>query len=116
PDNPKVEKKSDGRERVIKYVTPYGDTVDAMLPNHPDYPNFWLETDKLKDHCWKIDGHPYLLITEGFIDALIPTSEGIPTIALTGVENGLTGNKHDKEGKRYLVPVLRRFAELGFGF
>jgi len=116
PDNPKVEKKSDGTERVIKYVTPYDCEVDAMLPNHPDYPNFWLETDKLKDHCWKIDGHPYLLITEGFIDALIPTSEGIPTIALTGVENGLTGSKHDKEGKRYLVPVLRRFAELGFGF
>ncbi|SKB13083.1 conserved hypothetical protein [Planktothrix sp. PCC 11201] len=115
PNKPKVEKKADGTERVIKYVTPFGCEIDAMLPIHPDHPNFWTDTERLKDHCWKIDDHPCLLITEGFIDALIPTSQGIPTVALTGVENGLTGSKHDKEGKRYLVPVLRSFAELGFG-
>jgi putative DNA primase/helicase len=116
PDKPKVERKSDGTERAIKYVTPSGCEIDAMLPNHPDYPDLWTNPEELKKHCWTVDGHPCLLITEGFIDALIPTSEGVPTIALTGVENGLTGSKHDKEGKRFLVAGLRRHAELGLGF
>lgn len=116
PDKPKVERKSDGTERAIKYVTPSGCEIDAMLPNHPDYPDLWTNPEELKKHCWTVDGHPCLLITEGFIDALIPTSEGVPTIALTGVENGLTGSKHDKEGKRFLVAGLRRYAELGLGF
>ncbi|CAD5934028.1 hypothetical protein PCC9214_01481 [Planktothrix tepida] len=70
PDNPKVEKRTDGTERATKYVTPYGCEIDAMLPNHPEYPNFWLHGDELKKHCWSIDDRFYILITEGFIDAL----------------------------------------------
>ncbi|MBD2482301.1 VapE domain-containing protein [Planktothrix sp. FACHB-1365] len=116
PNDPKVEKRADGTERTIKYVTPFGCEIDAMLPNHPEYPNFWLHGDELKKHCWSIDDRFYILITEGFIDALIATSHGFPTIALTGVENGLTGSKRDPEGKRFLVPTLRYFVALGFGF
>ncbi|MBD2481552.1 VapE domain-containing protein [Planktothrix sp. FACHB-1365] len=116
PNDPKVEKKAGGTERVIKYITPFGCEIDAMLPVHPDYPNFWTDVEELKKRCWIINDHPYLFVTEGFIDALIATANGFPTIALTGVENGLTGSKRDPEGKRFLVPTLRHFAELGFGF
>jgi putative DNA primase/helicase len=59
---------------------------------------------------------PYILLTEGVFKALAGCSNGIPTISLLGVEQGLTGKARDPENQRFLVPALRKLAEAGFGF
>lgn len=111
PDEPTVKTQPNGKQRVIKYLTPAKGEVDAMLPKHPLWEHeYWEDIEILEMYCWEIDGEPHIILTEGFIDALIATEKGLPTIALTGVENGLTGSKRDTESKRYLVPVLRRYA------
>ncbi|QDZ39820.1 DUF3854 domain-containing protein [Euhalothece natronophila Z-M001] len=113
PDQPWSGKQG---KKAPKYRTPYKDNIDAMLPINPHDPNFWNNEEELKQACWIIDGVPCLIITEGLFKAIQGTANGLPTIALTGVENGLTGSKDDKESKRYLVDQPRRYAELGFGF
>jgi hypothetical protein len=55
-------------------------------------------------------------LTEGVFKALAGCSNGIPTISLLGVEQGLTGKARDPENQRFLVPALRKLAEAGFGF
>ncbi len=82
-----------------------------MLPTHPDDPTFWDDMETLKKETFTRKGCPYLLITEGFFKAIAGTANGIPTIALIGVENGLTGRKRDEQGERHLVPSLKIFAE-----
>ena len=57
-----------------------------------------------------------LLVTEGGFKAIAACSHDIPTIALLGVEMGLTPTKDDPQGKRYLVPSLENLALIGFGF
>ena len=112
PDRPW---RSDSKEKAPKYRTALGD-YDAMLPSYPDDPKLFLNLEDLKKRAFIIDGHPCLLLTEGFFKALAGCAMGIPTIALLGVEMGLTSRKADPQGKRYLVPALERLARAGFGF
>jgi putative DNA primase/helicase len=97
-----------------KYRT-RGGKYDALILRHPTDSNYW-EPDRLKEKCWKVDGHPCILLSEGGFKAISGCSNGIPTIALLGVENGLTGKKDDVQGKGYLVPALKKYAEAGLGF
>ncbi|MBE9128201.1 MULTISPECIES: DUF3854 domain-containing protein [unclassified Coleofasciculus] len=112
PDKPW---RNDGDKKAPKYRSPLGE-YDAMLPIHPGDPNYWRDLEALKERCYNIDGHPCLVLTEGFFKAIAGCSHGIPTIALLGVEMGLTSAKADIQGKRYLVPTLERLARAGFGF
>jgi putative DNA primase/helicase len=116
PDKPW---KSEGTDKKApKYRTPQEleGGYDAMLPSHPTNKKYWADLEALKEHCWKIDGRPYLIITEGFFKAIAGCSNGLPTIALLGVEMGLTSAKADSQGKRYLVKSLEKYAKAGFGF
>ncbi|MGK7935457.1 MAG: DUF3854 domain-containing protein, partial [Xenococcaceae cyanobacterium] len=113
PDKPWADKQG---KKAPKYRTASGDEYDALLPIHPTDPNYWNNLPQLKEHCYKINGHPLLLLTEGGFKAISACSHGIPTIALMGVEMGLTPSKNDPQGKRYLVPSLEDYAQAGFGF
>jgi len=88
---------------------------DAFLPQHPTDKNYW-EPENLKQHCYRIDDRPYLLITEGPFKAISGCSNGLPTIALMGISMGLTAKASDLQNKRYLVPALESYACAGFGF
>jgi putative DNA primase/helicase len=107
--------KGEGDKKAPKYRSSLGE-YDVMLPTHPDDPTYWLDLEMLKQVCYKVDGHPCLVLTEGFFKAIAGCSNGIPTIALLGVEMGLTSAKDDIQGKRYLVPTLDKYARAGFGF
>src|SRR4028118_2301585 len=110
PDTPK--KKKNGKDQ--KYDSPTGE-FDAFVPPSPDNPLYW-EIEALKREAFYINDVPYILLTEGVIKALAGCSNGIPTISLLGVEQGLTGKARDPENQRFLVPALRKLAEAGFGF
>jgi putative DNA primase/helicase len=112
PDKPW---KAEGDKKAPKYRSPLGD-YDAMLPSHPEDKRYWHDMEALKKRCWHHDEHPYLVVTEGFFKAIAGCSNGIPTIALLGVEMGLTSREADPQGKRYLVAALEKFARAGFGF
>ena len=112
PDKPW---KSEGDKKAPKYRSPLGE-YDAMLPSHPTDPYYWDDIAGLKQKAYSIDGHPCLLVTEGFFKAIAGCSNDTPTIALLGVEMGLTPKDADPQGKRYLVPTLERYAKAGFGF
>ncbi|NJO99042.1 MAG: DUF3854 domain-containing protein [Pleurocapsa sp. CRU_1_2] len=103
PDKPWTDKQG---KKAPKYRTAAGDEYDALLPKHPTDPNYWLDIEKLKERCYQINGHPMLLITEGGFKAIAPCSHDLPTLALLGVEMGLTSSKNDPQGKRYLVRQL----------
>ena len=103
-------------KKAPKYRTAAGDEYTALLPKHPTDKNYWLDIEALKERCYQINGHPMLVVTEGGFKAIALCSHSIPTIALLGVEMGLTPAKEDPQGKRYLVPELERFARVGFGF
>ena len=60
PDQPWADKQG---KKASKYRTAAGDEYDALLPKHPTAPNYWLDTEKLKDRCYQINGHPMLLVT-----------------------------------------------------
>ena len=113
PDRPWSNKPG---HKAPKYRTARGDEYTALLPKHPTDKTYWLDIDSLKKRCYQINGHPYLVVTEGGFKAIALCSQGIPTIALLGVEMGLTPAKDDPQGKRYLVPELERFARQGLGF
>jgi len=106
--------RNDGEKKAPKYRSPLGE-FDAFLPPSPDNPIYW-EIEHLKRQAFYLNDHPYILITEGIFKAIAGCSNGIPTIALLGVEQGLTGKAGDVEGKRFLVSALRILAEAGFGF
>jgi len=112
PDKPW---KKEGEKKAAKYRSQMGD-YDAMLPIHPDDPAYWTDLEALKIKCYFVDGHPCLILTEGFFKAIAGCSNNIPTIALVGVEMGLTSSKADIQGKRYLVQMLEKYARAGFGF
>jgi putative DNA primase/helicase len=112
PDKPW---KGDGDKKAPKYRSPLGD-YDTMLPSHPNDKTYWTDLEALKQRCIQIDGHPYIVVTEGFFKAIAGCSNNIPTIALLGVEMGLTSAKADPQGKRYLVQSLEKYARAGFGF
>jgi putative DNA primase/helicase len=112
PDKPW---KKDGEKKAApKYRSPLGE-FDAFLPPSPDNPLYW-EIEALKREAFYINDVPYIVLTEGVFKAIAGCSNGIPTISLLGVEQGLTGKAGDVEGKRFLVPALRSLAEAGFGF
>jgi len=111
PDKPW---KSSGSKKAPKYRTPVGE-YDAFLPQHPTDKNYW-EPENLKQHCYRIDDHPYLLITEGPFKGISGCSHDLPTIALMGISMGLTAKANDVQGQRYLVPTLELYARAGFGF
>jgi putative DNA primase/helicase len=142
PDQPWSDKQG---KKAPKYRTAAGDEYDALLPAHPTDSHYWLNLEALKELCYKVyetvysytdsegreilvenPSHPLaqpkvleipcLLITEGGFKAICACSEGIPTLALLGVEMGLTSAKSDPQGKRYLVPSLETLAKAGFGF
>lgn len=109
-------KTSKSCKKALKYITAFGEDYDVMLPNNPHNRGYWDDLEALKGHCYIINSHPCLLLTEGMFTAIAPCSNDIPTIALAGVEQGLTPKKADPQEKRYLVPGLERFARAGFGF
>jgi Domain of unknown function (DUF3854)/D5 N terminal like len=111
PDKPW---KSGSCKKAPKYRTPVGE-YDAFLPQHPTDKGYW-EPENLKQHCYHINDHPYLIVTEGAFKAIAGCSNGLPTIALMGISMGLTAKKSDLQGKRYLVPALEAYARAGFGF
>jgi predicted P-loop ATPase len=113
PDKPWSDQQG---KKAAKYRTALRDEYDALLPAHPTDKHYWHNLEALKQHCWHIDGHPYLIITEGGFKAICACIQGLPTIALLGVEMGLTSAKTDPQGKRYLVPSLERLVKAGFGF
>ena len=113
PDKPWADKQG---KKAPKYRTAAGDEYDALLPAHPTDKLYWLDIEALKKRCYQINDCPMLLVTEGGFKAISTCSHGIPTVALLGVEMGLTSSKDDPQGKRYLVSELERFAKLGFGF
>jgi putative DNA primase/helicase len=102
---------------VGKFLSPLQEVaeVDIFLPNPPVDPSYW-ETENLKKACYQINDHPHIVTTEGPAKAIAGCAKGVPTVAVSGVENGLTGQKSDPEGKRFLVPTLRKLAEAGLGF
>ncbi|MUG99851.1 DUF3854 domain-containing protein [Scytonema sp. UIC 10036] len=102
-------------QKSPKYRSPKGE-YDIMLPIHPEDPRYWDDIEALKLKCYIIDGHPCLVVTEGFFKAIALCSHEVPTIALQGVEMGLTPTDADPQGKRYLVPSLEKLARAGFGF
>ena len=102
--------------KAPKYRTATDEKYDAMLPRNPHDPHYWDDLEALKKLCYQIDGHPCLLVTEGMFKAISGCSNGFPTVALAGVEQGLTPSKNDTQGKRYLVDTLERLCRAGFGF
>ncbi|MEG3874192.1 DUF3854 domain-containing protein [Microcoleus sp. Z1_B5] len=111
PDKPW---KSESCKKAPKYRTPVGD-YDAFLPQHPTDKNYW-EPENLKQHCYRINDHPCIVLTEGPFKGIAGCANDIPTIALLGVSMGLTSKKGDIQGKRYLVETLEKYARAGFGF
>lgn len=103
-------------KKAPKYRTAYQDHYDAILPTHPNDPNYWHDIEKLKELAYSIDGTPCLILTEGLFKAISGCSNDLPTIALCGVEMGLTPAKNHPQGKRFLVPSLEPYAQAGFGF
>jgi putative DNA primase/helicase len=111
------------RPKKPKYRTPKnpeGQSFDVILPSHPTESDYWWDLDKLRSRCTTLsdgetDSH-FIILTEGGFKAIAGCANEIPTIALLGVENGLTKSGDDPQGKRYLVPSLERLAKAGFGF
>ena len=112
PDKPW---KNSTDKKAAKYRSPLGD-YDAILPIHPHNPTYWSDLEALKAYCYQINGVPCLVLTEGFFKALAGCSNNFATLALLGVEMGLTSSKTDIQGKRYLVKTLEKYARAGFGF
>ncbi len=116
PDKPWKSPTDPANKKAPKYRTPLTDHgCDALVPTHPYIPDYW-DMENLKKSCYQVNGHPCLVLTEGPFQTLSGCSNNIPTIGLTGVENGLTGKKDDVQGKRYLIPFLEKCARAGFGF
>jgi len=111
---PDVREPKRGKKEPPKYLTSVGE-FDAFVPPSPDNPLYW-EIEALKREAFYINDVPYILLTEGVFKAIAGCSNGIPTISLLGVEQGLTGKARDPENQRFLVPALRKLAEAGFGF
>lgn len=109
-------KNSDTEKKAPKYRTATGEEYDAMLPHHPTNPIYGQDLEALKASCYQMNGHPCLPLTKGLFKGIAGCSNGLPTVALAGVEMGLTPSKNDVQGRRYLVPLLEKLAAAGFGF
>lgn len=113
---PRKEFKTPTSKKGLKYITAFGEQYDAMLPSNPHNPNYWDDLETLKTQCYIINGHPCLGLTEGMFTAISGSSNGFPTVAIAGVEMGLSSSKNDIQGKRYLVETLEMLARAGFGW
>jgi putative DNA primase/helicase len=111
PDKPWKSKED---KKAPKYRSPLGE-YDAFLPQHPTDKDYW-NTEKLAEHCYHINGRPYILLSEGVWKGISGCCHGLPTIALIGISMGLTAKKNDLQGQRFLVSILERYARAGFGF
>jgi putative DNA primase/helicase len=111
PDKPWKSKED---KKAPKYRTPLGE-YDAFLPQHPTDKDYW-DTEKLAEHCYHINGQPYILLSEGIWKAIAGCCHGLPTIALMSISMGLTPKKNDLQGQRFLVSILEHYARAGFGF
>jgi hypothetical protein len=108
---PRTEARQEGAAKISNVSR----RIRCFCPPSPDNPLYW-EIEALKREAFYINDVPYILLTEGVFKALAGCSNGIPTISLLGVEQGLTGKARDPENQRFLVPALRKLAEAGFGF
>ena len=108
--------KNKDEKKAAKYRCATEEEYDAMLPRNPYNANYWQDLVELQELCWKIEGHPCLVVTEGLFKAIAACDNDIPCIALAGVEMGLTPAKKDVQRKRYLVETLEYFASSGLGF
>ncbi|BAY95972.1 MULTISPECIES: DUF3854 domain-containing protein, partial [unclassified Tolypothrix] len=108
--------KSTEEKKAPKYRTATKEEYDAMLPRHPHNPHYWNDLEALKPLCYQINGHPCLNLTEGLFKAIAGCSHNLPTVALAGVEQGLTPADNDPQGKRYLVETLELLARANFGW
>ncbi len=106
------------QRKAPKYRSPQDEQgdYDAILPIHPDNSTHWSDLEALKAYCYQIDGVPCLVLTEGVFKAIAGCANDFATLALLGVEMGLTSSKTDIQGKRYLVKTLEKYARAGFGF
>ena len=113
PDRPWRE----GKERKApRYRHPKSLNYDALVVKVPGKQDYWKNIKELKKKAFQKDGYPVLVIVESSLAAIALTADEITTIALLGVDRGLTSSKVDIEGRRYLVHVLKVFAKKGFGF
>ena len=111
--NDTISFKPDKYKGKCKYLNPK--EYDIYFPNNPDDKEYWNNLEQLKEKCIKINNHPCVLATEGIFKAIAGCSNGNPTVALLGVELGLTPKSQDPQGKRYLVSGLERLAKAGIG-
>jgi putative DNA primase/helicase len=113
PDRPW---KKEGDKKAPKCRTPLTDHgCDAIVPTHPTDKNYW-EPENLKQHCYQVNGHPCLIISEGDFKAIAGCSNDLPTIGADRSRDGVDREKDDVQGKRYLIPTLEKYARAGFGF
>ena len=108
--------KGENDKKAPKYRTAAKEEYDAMIPRNPSDPQYGTDLEALKALCYSRNGHPCQILVEGLFKGISGCSNGFPTVALAGVEMGLTPGKDDPQGKRYLVPTLERLARAGFGF
>ena len=116
PNKPWKNQGDKTEKKAPKYRTATKEEYDAMLPHHPTNPQYWQNLEALKALCYSIDGHPCLVLSEGLFKAIAGCLNGFPTVAIAGVEQGLTPAKNDVQGKRFLVESLERLARADFGF
>jgi putative DNA primase/helicase len=116
PDEPwEIEDLKTGKKSSPKYLTPKSE-YSAFLPLHPQMGDkLWTDIEEIKKHCiyFYRDPIPYIILTEGAFKAISGCSFDILTIGLLGVWMGLTSKV---KGKRYLLPILQKYADAGFGF
>lgn len=98
--------------KPAKYVTATNGRYGVMFPQHPSIPNYWSDIEELKKHCWWIDGHPFIGVTEGLIKALAGCSKGLATVGIPGVS---MWGKKDSKGNRHIHPELKALIDAGIG-
>lgn len=95
-----------------KYITPNNSHYGMLFPQHPSISNYWSDVEELKKHCWWIDGHPFIGVTEGLIKALAGCSKGLATAGIPGVT---MWGKKDSKGNRRIHPELKSLIDAGIG-
>lgn len=108
-DEPPIEEKTDKHtgkttKKAIRYKTEYGCKPDVYIPNRPDGKSYAEYIGKRIEQGEISIDDVEILITEGYKKAIKGCSEGIFTIASTGIWNALV---KDAEGNRILTPTLQ---------
>lgn len=117
PDTAYRTKSMTKKDKVLKYHSRPREEYDIMLPIHPDDKYFWDFSEEIKqNYCYTIQGNPYLILTEGLFKAMVGMINGFATVAVKGVEMGLTPKSADPQERRYVVNGLEELCKEGFGF